>query len=69
MYFSLLKFYLPETVAYHTAIVVFVDMLSNMVHFAPRWNIMSTRESASFCSNLLLGMLACPERDIILQTS
>ena len=28
---------LPETKAGHTAIVVFVDRLSKMVHFAPCW--------------------------------
>ncbi len=29
---------LPETKAGQTAIVVFVDQLSKMVHFAPCWN-------------------------------
>ena len=37
---------LPETKAGHTAIVVFVDRLSKMVHFAPAWNNMGAEEFA-----------------------
>ena len=37
---------LPETKAGHTAIVVFVDRLSKMVHFAPCWNDMGAEEFA-----------------------
>ena len=37
---------LPETKAGHTAIVVFVDQLSKLVHFAPCWNDMGAEEFA-----------------------
>ena len=37
---------LPENKAGHTAIVVFVDRLSKMVHFAPCWNNMGAEEFA-----------------------
>ena len=37
---------LPETAAGHTAIVVFVDRLSKMVHFAPCWNTLGAQEFA-----------------------
>ena len=37
---------LPRTKAGHTAIVVFVDRLSKMVHFAPAWTDMGTEEFA-----------------------
>ena len=37
---------LPDTKAGHTAIVVFVDRLSKMVHFAPCWHDMGAEEFA-----------------------
>ena len=35
---------LPETAAGHSAIVVFVDRLSKMVHLAPCWNTLGAQE-------------------------
>ena len=37
---------LPKTQAGHTAILVFVDRLSKMVHFAPCWNDVGAQEFA-----------------------
>ena len=37
---------LPKTKAGHTAILVFVDRLSKMVHFAPCWNDVGAQEFA-----------------------
>lgn len=37
---------LPKTKAGHTAILVFVDRLSRMVHFAPCWNDIGSQEFA-----------------------
>jgi len=37
---------LPKTKAGHTAILVFVDRLSKMVHFAPCWNDIGSQEFA-----------------------
>ena len=37
---------LPKTKAGHTAILVFVDRLSKMVHFAPCWNDIGSKEFA-----------------------
>ena len=51
---------LPETKAGHTAIVVFVDRLSKMVHFAPCWNDMGAEEFAQIFVREIFRHLAIP---------
>ena len=47
---------LLETKAGHTAIVVFVDRLSKMVHFAPAWNNMGAEEFAQILVTNVSGV-------------
>ena len=50
---------LPETKAGHTAIVVFVDRLSRMVHFA-RWNDMGAEEFAQIIVRVICRLHLMP---------
>ncbi len=52
---------LPETKAGHTAIVVFVDWLSKMVHFAPCWNDMGAEEFAQILVREIFRLHGIPK--------
>ena len=52
---------LPETKAGHTAIVVFVDWLSKMVHFAPCWNDMGAEEVAQIFAREVFRLHGIPK--------
>ena len=51
---------LPETKAGHTAIAVFVDRLSKMVHFAPAWNYMGAEEFAQILMTNIFRLHGVP---------
>jgi hypothetical protein len=55
---------LPETAAGHTAVVVFVDRLSKMVHFAPCWNTLAAQEFAQIFVREIFAKHGIP-REII----
>ncbi|KAL3153599.1 hypothetical protein ABBQ32_14155 [Trebouxia sp. C0010 RCD-2024] len=51
---------LPETKAGHTAVAVFVDRLSKMVHFAPAWNNMGAEEFAQILMTNIFRLHGVP---------
>jgi len=55
---------LPETAAGHTAIVVFVDRLSKMVHFAPCWNTLGAQEFAQIFVREIFAKHGIPQEII-----
>lgn len=55
---------LPETSAGHTAIVVFVDRLSKMVHLAPCWNIFGAQEFAQIFVREIFSKHGLPQEII-----
>ena len=52
---------LPKTKAGHTAICVFVDRLSKMVHFAPCWNDLGSQEFAQIFLREIFSKHGIPE--------
>jgi len=55
---------LPETAAGHSAIVVFVDRLSKMVHFAPCWNTLGAQECAQIFVHWICAKHGIPQEII-----
>ena len=54
--------HLPQTARGHTAIVVFVDALSKMVHFAPAWDEMGSEEFAYLFLNEVFKRHGLPKQ-------
>ena len=52
---------LPPTERGHAAIVVFVDALSKMVHFAPAWDDMGNEEFAHLFMNEIFRRHGLPK--------
>ena len=53
---------LPETAAGHTAIVVFVDRLSKMVHLAPCWNTLGAQKFAQIFTRDIFSKHGIPRK-------